>query len=955
VGADRNLLLEREPELRAIKRLLRDGRAGAGGLLLVQGPAGVGKTALIKAARRLASGGEVVLAARGAELEREFPFGIVRQLFERLLVDAGAAERERLLSGAASHAARLFSDAAFEQAEEDLAFATVHGLYWLVAHLSERAPLVMLVDDIHWADQPSLGFLAYLGRRLDGLSVALIAALRTDEPDAPARLLDDLRDEAGSVQRPQPLTEDAAGTLVRASLGRGAEREFVRACWQATGGNPFLLEELVRAAVVTGVQGEGTASDRVADLAAAGVARQVSSRVERLGPGALKVARALTILGESQSLPRISKLSGVDHDVAAEAIRALAAFEILESEGRPAFIHPLVRSSIYGELSAVERDRLHRAAAWLLHAEEVPPEEVAAHLLAARPAADPWTVERLRDAAALALGRGAPESAATYLERALAEEPEPALRTDVLEQLAVAEEWAGRGSSIEHLRLALQGAREPGRRARLALRLGATLGTLFKNDEAVDVLERAIEELGDADPELVERLRAELIATSIFYPSTLAKGLEHLELASPGGPAAPTVAAMRAALVFLTGGPGEQIEAYGLQALSAGGLLSGSLSPGIHAIPYWVMALGERFDAVEASLQRELSPIRASGRVRGLITMEGALAITAWMLGDLTVAEAHATSHAELYLERARDRRLVQGLTYAAWILTEVLVEQGNLLEAEAAIAMLPEPPWPLEIGWALAHLARGRLRCAQGDWQAGLVDLLECGNRYSLQAWGLERPGSLAPSLPWRSRAAEAQFRLGNPDEAHRLALAEVDDLRQAGLPRALGVALRAAGTISDEPERTELLRQSVAVLESSPAALERAKSLIELGAALRRGNRRSQAREHLASGLELAHRCGAEAVVRRARDELHAAGARPRRIMRSGLEALTTSELRVTRLAAEGRSNLEIAQELFLSLKTVESHLSRAYSKLDLSGRGARGGLAEVLTGRAPEKSSG
>ena len=141
------------------------------------------------------------------------------------------------------------------------------------------------------------------------------------------------------------------------------------------------------------------------------------------------------------------------------------------------------------------------------------------------------------------------------------------------------------------------------------------------------------------------------------------------------------------------------------------------------------------------------------------------------------------------------------------------------------------------------------------------------------------------------------------------------------------------------------ELLRQSVSLLESSQARLEHARSLVELGAALRRRQQRAEAREHLVSGMDLAYRCGAPRLVARAADELRAAGAKPRRIPQSGTDALTASELRVGLLAVRGRSNAEIAQELFVSLKTVETHLSHAYAKLGLSGQGARKRLVETL----------
>jgi DNA-binding CsgD family transcriptional regulator len=170
---------------------------------------------------------------------------------------------------------------------------------------------------------------------------------------------------------------------------------------------------------------------------------------------------------------------------------------------------------------------------------------------------------------------------------------------------------------------------------------------------------------------------------------------------------------------------------------------------------------------------------------------------------------------------------------------------------------------------------------------------------------------------------------------------------VRVFGASRALGITLRVAGLAQGGTRGLALLSESVAALRSSPALLERAHSLAELGAALRRDGQRAAAREPLAEALDLAARCGARPLAARAREELRATGARPRREWRTGLEALTPSELRVVRLVAEGHSNREIAHELYVTLKTVEGHLSRAYIKLGIEGRGQ---LPRVLRGERP-----
>ena len=176
-------LLERDAALARIDERLREASAGRGSLLLLEGPAGIGKTRLVLAAGRHGRElGLTTLSARGSELEQDFAYGLVRQLFEAPLVAASPPERAELLAGAAGHAAGLFGLAA---AREDVAgalldpsFAILHGLYWLCANLGRRSPLLLCIDDVHWADQASLRFLHYLGRRLDELPVAVVAAAR---------------------------------------------------------------------------------------------------------------------------------------------------------------------------------------------------------------------------------------------------------------------------------------------------------------------------------------------------------------------------------------------------------------------------------------------------------------------------------------------------------------------------------------------------------------------------------------------------------------------------------------------------------------------------------------------------------------------------------------------------------------------------------------------------------
>jgi DNA-binding CsgD family transcriptional regulator len=229
---------------------------------------------------------------------------------------------------------------------------------------------------------------------------------------------------------------------------------------------------------------------------------------------------------------------------------------------------------------------------------------------------------------------------------------------------------------------------------------------------------------------------------------------------------------------------------------------------------------------------------------------------------------------------------------------------------------------------------SRGRLGCFLGRFQEGLRDFLSCRDALDARG-GRDSPGV----VPWRSNAAVAYARLGDAEQARALASEDLRLARACGAPRAIGIALRALGLAEGSADH---LRAAVSVLERSEARLELARALIDLGAALRRTRQRERSREPLRRGLDLAHRCGAHALADRAHAELLAAGARPRRRVLSGLDALTASERRVAELAGQGLSNRQIAQSLFISMKTVAVHLTHTYQKLGVAGRAD---LAELV----------
>jgi len=934
-------LLEREHELAAVDDLLE-----RGGVVLVEGRAGIGKTALLEAACRRAAGlRHEVVRARGSELEAGFAFGVVRQLFERRLARAVASERDALLAGSAGAVRPLLLGELVEASALDTSFAVLHGLYWLTVNLADCRPLLIAVDDAHWADEPSLRWLAHLAPRLEGVTAALLVALRPVEPGLVEAWFEALRAEARAVVHPELLSEDAVGAIVRAVLGPVATDELCAAAWAASSGNPLYLAELLRAAQLgKRPLGELDPAGLVAG-GREGVARRVLAGVRGLHPGALPLAQALAVLGDGGELRHAAAIADVEVFEAISLAAAFVRLEVLSADDPPRFIHPVVRDAVEGSLASDARDALHRSAARLLHADGAPPGQVAAHLLGVGAVGDGWVVERLREAARAAMRSGAPAAAAGLLARALSEPPAREQQVAVLREAARAEASAGRETACAHLEEALRLATEPRERAEMALEVAEAYAALFRWVEAVDVIERALDELGEADDELAARLEGELVVCGVHdarRASRVAPVLERLPARSLSGGAVEALAVARGMAMLLAGRPAADGAAPLEEVLS--GAVPRAENSDTRAALLWSLVLAERFDSVEMALGPMVAEVHRSGSARGFVAVYSTLGLVKLRLGALPEAD----SAARVALRVLQEGDFAPGLAFAATVLADVAVEAGELDEAQALIGLLPQEGWPAGVGTVLIPAARGRLRLAQGRPADALADFQICASMFSPDVWGMEMRD--VGYLHARAGAAEALLRLGERESAGEMAEAELADVRVFGAPRALGVASRVAGLAAGGERGIELLYESVASLRGSPALLELAHSLTELGAALRRAGQRAAAGEPLGEALELTVRCGARRLAARAREELKAVGGRPRRKWRSGVEALTPCELRIVRLAAQGRTNREIAHELYVTLKTVEGHLSRAYTKLRIKGRAELPGVLEAEKTRVP-----
>jgi DNA-binding CsgD family transcriptional regulator len=918
-------LLERERELDALGAALEHSRDGAGRVVLIEGPAGVGKSRLLASARASAhEAGMQVVDARGALLEQQFAFGVARQLFEQVALAAQAAEADQLFAGAAALAARLVGDTAPGAApsDGDMDFGSLHGLYWLTVNLADAGPLVLAVDDAQWADPSSLRFLGYLSRRIEALPVALLVAGRASDPEGTGVWRELADDPAAEILRPRALSEEAAAGVVRDRLGQDAGQALCEACHRATGGNPLFLRELVAALSDEEAAPASVVAADVSEVGPPAVSRFVLRRLERLGPAATALARALAVLAEEPDLGLAAQASGLSTAEVKTTADLLIQANVLANEPRLRFAHPIVRAAVYDEMLPGERSDRHLAVARLLDASGAPAERVATHLLRGSPAGEVRWVEVLRAAADSAEHRGAPATAVAYLRRALDEPPPEALRAELLCELG---RWELNGAEVEraeeHLleSLAVAGDAEVHARAAIWLaRAAIAYGGFESAVTALAAITGLTEEMDDESALELEAEALTLARVELPLRGEVPARLSRFERRSEGSARFEPIARIHAACERMI---------HGDQADGVADAIEDALAAGPPTSPF---AIGMAIDALVTTERHHAAAqwldlaVEAS-RAQGLGPRLASLHAQRAMLGLGTGAVGEAELDVETALNLAEAPKLV--LPRIAGIAIQVFIERGRLDEG-ASLAQRSGEDLARERVFADEYLAaRGRLRVARGDVREGVADLLRCGEL--LEKYQVERPS------PWRSDAAAALTELGDDEQAERLARQAIALARDFGAPRRLAHALRVGGRVIGADEGLALLEEAAAVAGPSPARLESAYALADLGVELMQRRRKREGREALRLALEQALKCGASALAERVRGDLGAGGGRPPRLELTGVDALTPAERRVCDLAARELTNRQIAQTLFVTEKTVELHLTNAYRKLGIRSR--------------------
>ncbi len=942
-GASPFPLLERGPQEQAIVDLLAAAAQGRGGAVLVEAAAGLGKTQLVRlAAAQGGRSGLRVLTATGGRFEQAHPWGAARALLDLAVAGLPAAERRRL--GGGGLVPSLIGDAGGARAvahSEDEVLRVAHRLFAVIESMAVRGPLVICVDDLHWLDPPSLRFVLYLLQRVHEVPVALVLAARPGEDTAARPLLDHVAAHPSARRLTlAPLSRDAVAELFGGALAGAADPDaVVDRAREVTAGNPFFLARLLDQAAAEAGAGRPVTPERLERLALPSLASVVAVRIADAAPLAPAVSGAVAVLGEEATVHRIAGLTGLTERKAGEVADALMRAGLLEPGEPLRFIHPLVAAAVHDALSPARAADDHARAARLLDADGVAPGAVAAHLLFAPRRADGWTVARLGDAGGRALRSGAAPAAVRFFERALDEPPSRHERPGLLVELARAQAAAGDDRAGETFTAALEELSEPVPRAEVLREHARWLFTTGRGRDAARTFLLARSELEGVEftGKLDAELRAAYLGVAHFdvdlrplVDREFQELLDATELGRSGSER--MLLAQMAFQQTFAAAPRDRVRRLCDRAWGGAALLDDEGADGdawtlVAGALYWTGDLERALELVDAARQDAVR----TGSPLGQATVAWCSAPPLLHRGEVT----RALAQAEVAL-RARAIGWARHLGSLHRVHARCLIEQGDLAGAASTLAAVLEDPMLRHSGEsALLLEARGRLKLLDGDAAGALADFHASRERGT----HVELP----TVLPWRSSAALAQHALGDREAALELLDEELAQAERSGVDRALSTALRARGIVLGGDEGLASLEAAVRVLGDEHPRLERTHALVDLGVALRRAGRRREAEPPLRAALAAAQAGGATVAASRARTELGILRARAPRAGQAALDVLTPSERRVAELAAGGKINRDIAQELFVTPKTVEVHLSAVYRKLGIS---SRRGLEHALT---------
>lgn len=922
------MLLERDTERAAIATALNSAAGGDGSLLLISGPAGSGKSALLRDATASAlSAGARVLRADATRLEEDFAFGIAQQLCRPVLVAAGEAERERWFQGASEQILRALTEERLITDGHERYLPTeavLYGLHTVVHAMSHDDLVVVIVDDLQWADHGSLRLLSYLAKRLGGSRVLLALAL-ADECEAPKYpLVHELVTAAARIVVPSPLSPAGVASMAEVAFGERAEEPFTAVLHEVSGGNPADV-----ATVLTGLVGEG-----LRPIAAQATAAEVEAvrlldyrvlmSLDAQPPAVLALARAVAVLGDLAEPELAADLAGLDDVEYSAAVQQLERLRLLDREDeRICFVTSSVREGVESAIPVELRENLYRRAARLLYEHGRPAERVAETLMRVGTVEDPWEMRILSSAAATVLERGAGELAARYLRRALLNTlPDSEERGRLLVELAAAERGFDLIAAARHLSQALSLLPPGPQQAEAALWIPPAFAAAAPRLAAA--VRSAVEPvLRSGEPEGLA-LRAE---ARTWYPG----------LGQPGrGAAAMARLAELETAELLDSPAGRELAVVLLHSA----VLSGSVA----------------VDDVETVLKRLVSeePLdpRHAYTSLPLLVSTAAIADHSAMLEPALASAAQAAQEhwpdtapliaaeiAEVKLaqgELAKARRIalgvLEGSAHEAWpdalalsvtTLAQIALETQDPELGERLLAT-PMDSTDHRV-FAARRLTRGMIDLVRGDPATALGRFLDCGRRLEREGW------VNTPQYPWRIWAAQVRQRLGDLTAAQAHAAEEDRFAQRWGTPLSVGRSLRLQGMLTGGAEGIALLQEAAGIVGESENVVERARTAMVLGTRLLDAGL-PDAENFLAEGRELVKAIGASWLDGSGETELNGPVLR---VSGDGLGNLTKSEAAVARLVVRGWTNQQIADSLGVTRRAVEKNLTGTYRKLEVSGR--------------------
>ncbi|SFS65679.1 regulatory protein, luxR family [Saccharopolyspora flava] len=913
---------------------LADARASRARCVIVRGPSGVGKSRLLSEFRRHEHLRTCsVLQVRCPATTRPPRYDAVRRLFEPL--ELGADD----VAGAAVPA--LFPDLRLARNSSD--YATLSALHSVAANLMVARPLVLVIDDAHHCDPASLRWLDFALRRAADLPLLVVLGYRSDELDGAARaaMSDLVAQRAGTVLEPAPLTRDEVGEIVAASLPVTPDSDFVDTCARTSGGNPALLHRLLDALHQAGVRPDETGTVPAEQIGRGVLAASVRSRLAGQPRRTARVAAAVAVLGPGAGVETVAAMAGVTRWQVTEAIEALRRCDVMAESGVD-FAHDGMRAAVLEVVPVSEEDRMR--AARILNDTGRPAIEVAEHLVQLGELNQPWMAGVLRDAAALSEQRGAPEIAVRYLRRVLdVETSEPQrirVRADLGRVLAQLDPYA----ALPILRELLDEVTDPTIYVSFVLNFAMTAVTAQRHPEAVRALgevlamltRKARHDASAALRELCLSVESMLMIIGSGEKSTFGLVQDRIAerpLLSGGTPAERRMLAATAFVQSLRGEPSAQVVQHARTALN---FQASDADPWTERCALFALHLADTTDDLLPAAQRSVELVESMGARWDYSYSLSCYARVLLHFGDVRGAAEEARTAAEICAQTVcADSTAAQ---YTAW--AAALTEQGHVDQADEVLGRI-ERDWFDEatLEWPYYLHARARVHWMRDERTAAAELLLRCGR--SMTGAGILNP----VFVPWRTDAAILLAGLGRRSEAADLLDQDGEAAQRWGTARARGRHLMARGAVTEDPVlAVDSLTEAVEVLSGSPAWLDEARAHHRLGEALLRTEDARGARKHLRRCVDLATLCGAKPIADSARTLLVTAGGRVGQPLRSPVDLLTGSERRVATMAAAGASNRAIAEALFVTLRTVETHLTNAYRKLRVS---KRADLAAVLGG--------